>query len=134
MDTPRQHERRSRQRFEFQLPVTIRVNGSEHEQPGFTQDLSAKGVFFFTHGAISEGTQVELTFVMPSEITLTESMPIRGRGKVLRVVELEPVSHKLGVAVELLGYEYLPRNANAGQTSADFDRIARLHEHVAEVE
>jgi hypothetical protein len=134
METPRQQERRSRQRFDFQLPVVIRVKGSDHEQPGFTQDVSAKGVFFYTHGKVSEGTEVELTLVMPSEITLTESMPVRCRGKVLRVAELEPASQKIGVAVELQGYEYLPRNPEPRQTSADFDRMTRLHPHAAGAE
>jgi hypothetical protein len=132
MEIPRQHERRSRQRFEFQLPVTLRVNGNDHVQPGFTQDLSARGVFLYTDTCVKEGEAVELTLIMPSEITLTENMPVRCRGKVLRVVEHEPINHKVGIAVEFQGYEYLPQQEDANQTSSDFARITRLHEHALE--
>lgn len=129
MDTPLQHERRSRQRFEFQIPVTLRVNGTDCDEPGFTQDLSAKGAFLLTDCQVDVGTLVELTLMMPSEITLTESMRVRCRGKVLRVVHRDAVKNKVGVAVELLGYEYLPSLADDAQNRTDFDRIACLHEH-----
>jgi len=48
---------------------------------------------------------------MPSEITLGESMPVRCRGRVLRVtfpVAGSGAETKIGVAVRLDGYEYLP--------------------------
>jgi hypothetical protein len=133
MDLPRQHERRSRQRFELQLPVSLRINGCDHEEPGFTQDLSARGVYLYTDVQVKEGTAVELTLVMPAEITLAESMPVRCRGKVLRVVEHEPINHKVGIAVELQGYEYLPQNLDETKTPVDFARIAPLHEQAAAV-
>src|SRR5262249_40270484 len=93
---------------------------------GITQDLSSRGVFFLTEVPLSEGSEVELTLQMPSEITLAESMPVRCRGKVLRVVP--PASHasggKIGVAVRLENYEYLSASS---QTSSSFERVATLH-------
>jgi hypothetical protein len=53
---------------------------------GFTQDLSSRGVFFFTDAPLQEGAEIELTLNMPSEITLGENMRVRCRGHVLRVV------------------------------------------------
>jgi hypothetical protein len=131
-------ERRIGQRFAFNLPVSLRDVATAAEGLGFTQDLSSRGVFFFTDMALSEGAEVELTLRMPSEITLGENMRVRCRGRVLRVVKpedknwkasAEPAATKsaetkIGVAVCLNGYEYLPE---AEEKSADFRRISALH-------
>ncbi len=100
-------ERRATQRFDFHLPVTIRSAVSGSEGYGFTQDLCARGTLLYTDFALSEGDAVELTLVMPSEITLAENMRVRCRGKVRRVCTALTGS-KFGVAVHIEGYEYLP--------------------------
>jgi hypothetical protein len=147
-------ERRIGQRFAFNLPVSLRDVSTAVEGLGFTQDVSSRGVFFFTDMALSEGADVELTLRMPSEITLGESMRVRCRGRVLRVVKridnnwkaapadapaaesagrdftsaLQPANKseetKIGVAVCLNGYEYLPEDEDG---SAEFRRISALH-------
>jgi hypothetical protein len=130
-------ERRIGQRFAFNLPVSLRDVSTAAEGLGFTQDLSSRGAFLFTDMALSEGAEIELTLKMPSEITLGENMRVRCRGRVLRVTkpveqhwrasaECEPKSadSKIGVAVCLKGYEYLPETED---TSADFRRISALH-------
>ena len=160
-------ERRIGQRFPFNLPVSLRDVSTAVEGLGFTQDVSSRGVFFFTVMALSEGTEIELTLKMPSEITLGESMRVRCRGRVLRIlnaadngwkptsathtetkvaeagsIESKPaeiknaevrggeagaqveVGRKIGVAVCLKGYEYLPETEDA---SSDFRRISALH-------
>ena len=122
MNTDQVHlERRAAQRFDFQLPVVVRLAGTDREGHGFTQDLSGRGAFLYTDFQVTEGDAVELTLVMPSEITMTESMRVRCRGKVTRVV---PVEHKFGVAVHLEGYEFLPEAESAAQISATFPRIS----------
>jgi hypothetical protein len=128
MGTPLQHERRSRQRFEFQIPVSLRVDGADREERGLTQDLSARGAFLYTDCSMDTGSMVELTFMMPSEITLAESMRVRCQGKVLRVVHRDSVQNKVGLAVELLGYEYLTTQPENTQAHTDFDRILPLHQ------
>ncbi|MBV8893458.1 MAG: PilZ domain-containing protein [Acidobacteria bacterium] len=128
-DTPVQHERRSRQRFDFQIPVSLRVEGSDREEPAFTQDLSARGAFLHTDCVVDVGAAVELTLLMPSEITLAESMRVRCRGKVLRVARRDAIQNKIGLAIELLSYQYLPEKQAASQFSSDFERISLLHEH-----
>jgi PilZ domain len=115
------HERRAAQRFDFQLPVGVRLAGAEAEGCGFTQDLSGRGAFLYTDFQVSEGDAVELTLVMPYEITLTENMRVRCRGRVTRV---QPVESKFGVAVQLQGYEFLPAAETAAQISANFPRIS----------
>jgi hypothetical protein len=147
-------ERRIGQRFAFNLPVSLRDVSSAAEGLGFTQDLSSRGAFLFTDMALTEGAEIELTLKMPSEITLGESMRVRCRGLVLRIVkpadnnwkpaasaetearlaetkpaetkspEIKSPETKIGVAVCLKGYEYLPETDDG---SADFRRISALH-------
>jgi hypothetical protein len=129
---PVRHERRAAQRFDYQLPISIKVVGIEGEAHGCTQDLSARGAFFYTEAAIAEGSELELTLLMPAEITLTASMPVRCRGKVLRVAR-QGGSTKIGVAVQLAGYEFLPETQNT-RAEGSFGRIASLHDHVLSCE
>lgn len=130
-------ERRVGQRFPYLLPLSLRQPGTSIEGLGFTQDLSSRGVFFFTSAPLLEGAEIELTLRMPSEITLGESMPVRCRGRILRVIR--PVASaapdpsvtaaseaKIGVAVRFEGYEYLPESSEA---SATFPRVSTLHPH-----
>ena len=120
-----QLERRAAQRFDFQLPVSVRLAGSEREGFGFTQNLSARGALFHTDLPMAEADAVELTLVMPAEVTLAENMRVRCRGKVLRVIP-SAVGTGSVVAVQLEGYEFLPE-AEGG--SSAFARISALHEH-----
>ena len=100
---PNRLERRAAQRFELHLPLSVHFEGSNVH--GFTQDLTGRGIFFYAETSLPEGAVVELTFTMPSEITLAESMPIRCRGHVLRVSASGSQRH--GFAVQLDSYEYL---------------------------
>ena len=127
--SPVRVERRVGQRFPYSLALSLRQPLGSVEGVGFTQDLSSRGVFFFTDAALTEGAEIELTLRMPSEITLGESMPVRCRGRILRVVRssiannLRPDSAetKIGVAVRLECYEYLP------ECTDSHVRVAALH-------
>jgi hypothetical protein len=121
-----QLERRAAQRFPFHLPVSIRVADSDVEGSGFTQDISARGAFLYTQSSVADGVAIELTLNMPSEITLAESMRVRCRGKVLRVAQ-STSGDKLGVAVHLESYEYLPDVGGSDHKETSFGRIAALH-------
>jgi hypothetical protein len=120
--SPVRHERRVAQRFDYQLPISLKI-GTQ----GFTENLSARGAFFYTDCSIAEGQMIELTLSMPAEITLTQTMRVRCRGKVLRVVHPDKGS-RIGVAAQLEGYEYLPAAAGAATEGASA-RITSLHEH-----
>jgi len=134
-------ERRVGQRFAFNLPVSLLDTSTSVEGMGFTQDLSSRGAFLFTDMALAEGTEIELTLKMPSEITLGTSMRVRCRGRVLRVTnpaeswsaaaltetkltETRSAETKIGVAVCLKEYEYLPETEDG---PSDFQRISALH-------
>jgi hypothetical protein len=98
-------ERRAGQRFEVNLPLVVQFDGRAF--PGFTRDVSGRGIFFYAEAALPEGAVVEVTFTMPSEITLAESMRVRCRGRVLRTSGAE-AGRKKGIAVRLDAYQYLP--------------------------
>lgn len=128
-------ERRVGQRFAYLLPVSLRDCCSETQGAGFTQDLSSRGVFLYTDAPLKEGSEIELTLRMPSEITLGESMRVRCRGRVLRVVKSgttlaqstsgrDLAGPRLGVAVRFDSYEYLRDMADPGSHPA---RVAALH-------
>ncbi|MBZ5662973.1 MAG: PilZ domain-containing protein [Acidobacteriia bacterium] len=104
---PNRLERRGAQRFEVHLPVAVHFEG--RTVPGFTQDLSGRGIFFYAETALPQGAIVELTFTMPSEITLAENMPVRCRGRVLRAAT-SLAGQRNGIAAQFASYEYLPAN------------------------
>jgi hypothetical protein len=128
---PTRVERRAGQRFPYLLAVATRQTSSGVEGVGFTQDLSSRGVFFFTDATVPEGAEIELTLTMPSEITLGENMRVRCRGRVLRVVKrTEQVTDagtssetKVGVAVRFEGYEYLSEPQGSSLT---FQRVSTI--------
>ena len=132
---PVQVERRIGQRFPYLLPVSLRQPAGSVEGVGFTQDVSSRGVFLLTDAPLMENLEIELTLRMPSEITLGNTMPVRCRGRILRVVRpvvtsvnasSNKVESKIGVAVRLECYEYLPE---ASESSGAFARISTLHPH-----
>ncbi len=101
---PNRLERRGAQRFELHMPLAVHFEGKI--MPAFTQDLSGRGMFFYTEAELPEGAVIELTFTMPSEITLGESMPVRCRAHVLRSAPAQG-GRRNGIAVRLDSYEYL---------------------------
>jgi hypothetical protein len=131
-------ERRVTQRFPYLLPLSLRQISPSVEGQGFTQDVSSRGVFFFTDLPLHEGAEIEVTLRMPSEITLGDSMRVRCRGHILRIVkpiaplqdsiapqpETKIVETKIGVAVRLEGYEYL---SDMAESSTSFARVSALH-------
>ena len=126
-------ERRVGQRFPYLLPTSFRQISNGIEGVGFTQDLSSRGVFFLTDAPLTEGSEIELTVRMPSEITLGENMPVRCKGRILRIVSQQTTSAvsstthpKIGVAVRLECYEYLPDRIESAA------RVSTLHPHQEE--
>jgi len=122
-----QVERRVGQRFEYHLPVVIRVVGQGLDVAGCTENLSARGAYLYVESRLTEGAPVELTLTMPSEITLGEKMRVRCKGRVLRVTQPDGKT-KSAIAVHFESYEYLA-TPEALTTSASFDRLSPLHEH-----
>ena len=106
-------EQRTSRRFALKLPVSIRCDdGVLREVPAETRDLSAQGVFFYTGSALSQGSKVEFTLTLPPEITLTESIRVRCRGRVVRI-DSNSNRPQSGIAAIIEQYDFVPENADA---------------------
>jgi hypothetical protein len=134
MTGPNRLERRGAQRFEVHQPLAVHFGGQT--VPGFIQDLSGRGIFFYAEATLPQGAVVELTFTMPSEITLAENMPVRCRGRVLRsstpqsshsAATQPQASQRTGIAVQFDSYEYLPAN----ELTSQFVRVSTASAAVA---
>ncbi len=100
-------EKRATRRFPLRLPVS--VIGPENEpktKAAQTRDVSARGICFYLDSTIAIGTGIEFTFTLPPEITLTESIRVRCKGKVVRVDDGNP-DLKMAVAAVIDEYEFL---------------------------
>jgi PilZ domain len=106
-------ERRSGQRFAYQIPVILRVPSEGRTGAGCTQDLSARGALVWTDLPLTEGALVEMHLVMPSEITLAEDMNVCCRAHVMRLERSE--GSKPAVAVKIERYEFMNLEASALQ-------------------
>jgi hypothetical protein len=98
-------EKRNTRRFALRLPVTVNQNGGG-EQTAQTRDVSARGVCFYMDSSVAAGSQIEFTLTLPPEITLTESIRVRCKGKVVRVEDGDS-SEKVAVAAVIDEYEFL---------------------------
>jgi len=100
-----EHEKRATRRFALRLPVAVTYtdNGSQ-QKTAQTRDVSARGICFYVDSAIAAGSVIEFTLTLPPEITLTESIRVRCKGKVVRVDDGEG---KIAVAAVIDEYEFL---------------------------
>ena len=106
-------ERRSGQRFPYQVPVLLRVPAEGRTGAGCTQDLSSRGALVWTDLPVTEGALVEMVLVMPSEITLGEDMNVCCHAHVMRLERVE--GSKPAVAVKIERYEFMHLEASALQ-------------------
>jgi hypothetical protein len=99
-------EKRSTRRFPLRLPVTVRAGEAADELTAQTRDVSARGICFFVDTAIQAGSPIDFTLTLPPEITLTKSIRVRCKGRVVRVEGGSPAS-KMAVAAVIDEYEFL---------------------------
>ncbi len=96
-------ERRSATRFQLKLPLTLR--SGDRSIQAFTSDVSARGVLFYTDAEWAGGPQLEFDITFPPEITLSTSLRVRCRGRIVRV--LPPSAMGVGIAAAIHNYEFL---------------------------
>jgi hypothetical protein len=114
---PTRIERRCAQRFsEYQVSVVLRTLDGQ-TGTAFTLDLSSRGALLWTDFELRADQLVDMTLVMPSEITLTEEMSVRCRARVLRS-QRDGDRGKLALAVRIEHYDYLPRELTPLQQHA----------------
>ena len=103
-------------RFDMRLPAIVRLEGST-EYHTETQNVSARGVFFYLDRPLSAGTRVEVTLTFPPHVTLTDAVRVRFSARVIRVESPLP-SARIGVAAMIENYEFLRSGGNADFFSA----------------
>jgi hypothetical protein len=99
-------DKRATRRFALRLPVTVRYGENEQDHNAQTRDVSARGICFYVDSAIQAGAGIDFTLTLPPEITLTESIRVRCRGRVVRV-ERGGSDGKMAVAAVIDEYEFL---------------------------
>jgi PilZ domain len=109
-------ERRMMRRFDMRLPAIVRLEG-DNEFHTETQNVSARGVFFYLDRAVSAGTKLEVTLTFPPHITLTDAVRVRFNARVIRVDSPLP-SARVGVAAMIEDYEFLRSNGDPDLLSA----------------
>ncbi len=111
-------------RFDMRLPATVRLaqasdqpNGQPNEFQTETQNVSARGVFFYLDRPVPAGTHCEVTLTFPPHITLTDAVRVRFTARVVRVESPLP-SLRIGTAATIEDYEFLRSNGNTDFFSA----------------
>src|SRR5712691_10408044 len=108
-------DRRTMRRFDMRLPATVRVAGQGlRDLSTETQNVSARGVFFYLDRPLAEGARIEVTMTFPPHVTLTEPVRVRFTARVVRVENSQSAS-SIAVAAMIEEYEFL-----RSDTAAEF--------------
>lgn len=103
-------DRRSMRRFDMRLPATIRIGGEgASEFLTETQNVSARGVFFYLDRSVDAGSRLDVTLTFPPHVTLTDPVRVRFAARVIRVESPLP-SARVGIAAMIEEYEFLRSN------------------------
>jgi PilZ domain len=97
-------DKRVHRRYSLKIPLTSKaltpVNGGME-----TSNVSARGVFFISSTKPEEGAPLEFSLTLSPEITLTDNIVIRCKGRVVRVNQT-PGSDKVGIAAVIEKYDF----------------------------
>lgn len=123
-NTPRMQthtqERRLMRRFDMRLPAVVRLvqdNDQKNEFQTETQNVSARGVFFYLDRPLPAGTRCEVTLTFPPHITLTDAVRVRFSARVIRSESPLP-SSRIGTAAMIEDYEFLRSSGSTDFLSA----------------
>jgi hypothetical protein len=99
-------DRRAMRRFNMRIPVSVRVPGIPAPFECESENVSARGIFFYIDRWMKEGSQVEVSMDFPSQVTLADPLRVRFLARVVRV---EPqTGMRVGVGAAIEEYEFLP--------------------------
>lgn len=104
-------EKRAARRFALRVPVTVNRSpqAQNNNEVAQLRDVSARGICFYLNSAIDKDSPIGFTLTLPPEITLTESIRVQCKGRVVRV-ENGRTDGKIAVAAVIEEYEFLPQN------------------------
>jgi hypothetical protein len=102
-------------RLRHQVTVQFRVVGSRTWNEGTTENISRSGVLFRSENSFAEGSNLEVMFEMPKELTGNEPAQVICKGTVARVTNgpnsaKQPVSYL--IACSVADYEFMKAKAS----------------------
>lgn len=103
-------------RFDMRLPAVVSLQGAADYHTE-TQNVSARGVFFYLDRILPAGTRFEVTLTFPPHITLTDAVRVRFTARVIRVENPLP-SARIGTAAMIEDYEFLRSGGSSDLLSA----------------
>ena len=106
-------DKRRANRYSFRMKAQVdSVGTGELTEPidTWTRDVSSKGLFLELDQPLDEGTRVQLTLQLPSEVT-GKPVLLRCLSRVVRVVH--EGEHRIGVGAIIENYEFV-RTAEEG--------------------
>lgn len=103
-------------RFEMRLPAIVRLDGA-NEIHTETQNVSARGVFFYLDHPVEPGTKIDVTLTFPPHVTFTEPVRVRFKARVIRVDNSLP-SARVGTAAMIEEYEFVKSDGTVDFFSA----------------
>lgn len=103
-----QQEKRTARRFPLRIPVAVNRNGNKQfSEAAQLRDVSARGICLYLDSPIEKGSPIGFTLTLPPEITLTESIRVQCKGRVIRT---ENGAGKFTAAAVIEEYEFLPES------------------------
>ena len=79
-------EKRAARRFALHIPATV-DHGENAAESAEIRDVSARGICLYLQSTVAEGAPINFTLKLPPEITLTESILVKCKGRIVRVEE-----------------------------------------------
>jgi hypothetical protein len=103
-----QQEKRAARRFPLRVPISVSRNGgANYGEAAQIRDVSARGISLYIDSPIEKDSPIGFTLTLPPEITLTESIRVQCKARVVRVDDSAP-DGKMAVAAVIEEYEFLP--------------------------
>jgi len=107
-EAQQEKEKRAARRFALRIPVSVaRAKDTEYRESAEIRDVSARGICLYLDSPIEHGSPIGFTLTLPPEITLTESIRVQCKGRVVRVED--NTEGKMAVAAVIEEYEFLPQ-------------------------
>jgi hypothetical protein len=113
---PDSQDRRLMRRFDMRLPAVVRLDENNEFQTE-TQNVSARGVYFYLDRPVPAGTACEVTLTFPPHITLTDAVRVRFTARIIRSESPMP-SLRVGTAAIIEDYEFLRSTGSTDFLSA----------------
>jgi hypothetical protein len=107
-EAQQEKEKRAARRFALRIPVSVaRAEDTKYNESAEIRDVSARGICLYLDSPIEHGSPIGFTLTLPPEITLTESIRVQCKGRVVRVED--NTAGKMAVAAVIEEYEFLPQ-------------------------